>query len=292
MSFSEDLQHVIRTDEPLGPLLWLGIGGPARYFAEPVNREQIRRLHQEASEIGLPIRILGDGSNVLVRESGFDGLVISLATETTSQLNIEGNLMTVGAGAKLAHAVIKAVDAGLGGLEHLVGIPGTVGAAVFGNVFSGGRDIGSLVKSVTVLKPDGTTVTLNQDEVGFSHRKTSLGGMTVLDVVFELEPKDVAALTKRMQKLWIGRNAARPSEERRIAAPFVDPDGMPAKDLIQSVGLAGIREGNVSLDSTQPQYLVAHSGATSDQCLRLIERVREQVLMQTGIDLQLNLQIW
>ena len=76
MSFSEDLQHVIRTDEPLGPLLWLGIGGPARYFAEPVNREQIRRLHQEASEIGLPIRILGDGSNVLVRESGFDGLVI------------------------------------------------------------------------------------------------------------------------------------------------------------------------------------------------------------------------
>ena len=128
------------------------------------------------------------------------------------------------------------------------------------------------LRSITVLKQDGSTVTLNQDEVGFSHRKTSLGGMTVLDVVFELEPKDVAALTKRMQKLWIGRNAARPSEERRIAVPFVDPDGMPAKELIQSVGLAEIREGNVSLDAHQPNFLVAHEGATSDQCLSLIEQ--------------------
>ena len=74
--------------------------------------------------------------------------------------------------------------------------------------------------------------------------------------------------------------------------PFVDPDGMPAKDLLQTVGLAGLREGEVSLDSQHPHYMIAHSGATSEQCLRLIERVREQVLLQTGIDLQLNLQIW
>jgi UDP-N-acetylmuramate dehydrogenase len=95
-----------------------------------------------------------------------------------------------------------------------------------------------------------------------------------------------------MQKLWIGRNSSRPSEERRIAMAFVDPDEMSAKELLQRVGLAGIREGSVSLDSHCPQFLVAQSGATSDQCLRLIERVREQVLLQTGIDLQLNLQIW
>ena len=114
----------------------------------------------------------------------------------------------------------------------------------------------------------------------------------MLSVTFELEARDVLALTKRMQKLWIGRNASRPSEEPRIASPFVDPDGMPANELIQTVGLAGVREGDVSLDANHPQFLIAHSGATSDQCLRLIERVREQVLLQTGIDLQLNLQIW
>ncbi|MGB7323500.1 MAG: FAD-binding protein [Rubripirellula sp.] len=292
MTFPDDLNHLIRTDEPLGPLVWLGIGGPAHYFAEPVEEAEIERLVVAASKASLPVRILGDGSNVLVREAGVDGLVISLAAADTSGMSIEGNLMTVGAGAKLSHAVIKAVGAGLAGLEHLVGIPGSVGGAVVGNVTSGGRDIGSTVHSIEVLEKGGTRRVLSQDEIGFSHRKTSLGGLIVLKVIFELEPRDVTALTKRMQKLWIGYNASRPTEERRIAMPFVDPDGMPTSDLIQQVGLAGLREGDVSLDTGKPHFIVAHPGATSDQCLRLIERVREQVLLQTGVDLQLNLQIW
>ncbi len=292
MSFPDDLLHLVRTDEPLGPLVWLGIGGPARFFAEPVDRDQLTQIVTAANQNGLLVRILGGGSNLLVREAGVDGVVISLAAAATSQLSIEGNEITVGAGAKLSHAVIKAVGAGLGGLEHLVGIPGTVGGAVVGNASSGGRDIGSVVRAITVLEKDGSARTLNPQEAGFSHRKTALTGLTLLDITFGLEPADAAALTKRMQKIWIGRNASRPSEERRIAVPFVDPDGMPAKELIQSIGLAEIREGNVSLDARQPNFLVAHQGATSEQCLRLIEHVREQVLVRTGIDLQLNLQIW
>ena len=228
---------------------------------------------------------------MLVREAGVDGLVISLAG-AASGMSIEGTKMTAGSAAKLSHAVIKSVGEGLGGLEHLVGIPGTIGGAVVGNASSVGRDIGSVVESVTVLDPDGSTRSLSQLEAGFSHRKTSLSGLTVLDVVFQLDAHDSVALTKRMQKLWIGRNSSRPATEPRIAMPFVDPDGMPAKDLIQSVGLAGLREGAASLDAQHPHFLVAHSGATSDQCLRLIERVREQVLLQTGVDLQLNLHIW
>ncbi len=292
MSFPDDLLHLVRTDEPLGPLVWLGIGGPARFFAEPVDQDELKRIVRAAGESGLVVRVLGGGSNILVREAGLDGVVISLAAAATSGLAIDGNQMKVGAGAKLSHAVIKAVGAGLGGLEHLVGIPGSVGGAVVGNASSGGRDIGSAVHSVTVLEKDGSTRELSQQEAGFSHRKTSLSGLTLLEITFALEPRDSAELTKRMQKLWIGRNASLPTEERRIAVPFVDPDGMPAKELIHSVGLAGIREGDVSLDPKEPHFLVAHSGATSDQCLRLIERVREQVLLQTGIDLQLNLQIW
>jgi UDP-N-acetylmuramate dehydrogenase len=292
MSFSEDLQHLIRSDEPLAPLVWLGIGGPARYFAEPIDQTELIEIHRAAGEHGLGVRTLGGGSNVLVREGGFDGLVISLGAAATSGLVIEGNQMTAGAGAKLSHAVLKAVGAGLGGLEHLVGIPGTVGGAVVGNASSGGRDIGSVVQRVTVLEHDGSTRTLSQQEAGFSYRKSALIGLTVLDVTFALEVVDITALTKRMQKLWISRNAIQPAEQRRIAMPFVDPDGMPARELIQTVGLAGIREGAVSFDTAQPHFLVAHTGATSDQCLRLIERVREQVLMQTGVDLQLNLQIW
>ncbi len=292
MTFPDDLSHLIRTDEPLGPLVWLGIGGPAHYFAQPVEENEVERLLAAASAVGMPVRILGDGSNVLVREAGVDGLVISLSAAATSGMSIDGTMMTAGAGTRLSHAVIKAVGAGLSGLEHLVGIPGSVGGAVVGNASSGGRDLGSVVHSVTVLEKSGKRSTLSQEDAGFSHRKSSLGGLVVLSVTFALESRDIPSLTKRMQKIWIGRNASRPTEERRIAMPFVDPDGMPIRDLIQSVGLAGLHEGNVSLDSSQPHYMIAHTGATSEECLRLIERVREQVLMRTGIDLQLNLQIW
>ena len=292
MTIPEHLQHLIRSDEPLAPLVWLGIGGPAHFFAEPVDLEQFVQVVIWAKENELPTRVLGSGSNVLVRESGFDGLVVSLAAAATSTLSIDGDRLTAGAGGKLSHAVVKAIGGGLGGLEHLVGIPGTIGAAVVGNVSSGGRDIGSVVDRVRVMQPDGTIKQFKQEEAGFTHRKTALDGMTLVEVDFKLEPGDSVALTKRLQKLWIARNASLPAEMERIAMPFIDPDSQSARELIQNVGLAGIREGDVSLDSTQPHYLVAHHGATSDQCLKLIERVREQVLLQTGVDLQLNLQIW
>lgn len=292
MNFPDDIAHLIRSDEPLSQMVWLGIGGPARFFAEPVDCDQLLALLRWAHSEGLSVRVLGSGSNVLVRESGFDGLVVSLAAASTSELRIDGQRLIAGAGAKLSHAVIKAVGAGLGGLEHLVGIPGTVGGAVLGNASAGGRDIGSAVEQVEVVDPSGEVKIVSQDEAGFGHRGSALMGLIALSVQFSLEELDSIALTKRMQKLWIGRNSARPSEETRIAMPFVDPDGISARELIQNVGLAGLREGGVSLDTAQPNYLVAHEAATSDDCLRLIERIREQVLLQTGVDLQLNLQIW
>ena len=292
MTIPENLQHLIRSDEPLAPLVWLGIGGPAHFFAEPVDTQQLVEVYRWAAENELALRVLGSGSNVLVRESGFDGVVISLAAAATSSLRIDGERLTAGAGAKLSHAIVKAVGGGLGGLEHLVGIPGTLGAAVVGNVSSGGRDLGPTVERVRVLEKDGSIRQIEQTELSFTHRKSSLVGMTIVEVDFRLEPTDPVALTKRLQKIWIARNAGSPAEKERVAMPFIDPDSLSARELIQNVGLAGLREGDVSLDSAQTHYLVAHDGATSDQCLKLINRVREQVSMQTGIDLQLNLQIW
>lgn len=292
MSFPDDLQHLIRDDEPLGPLTWLGIGGPARYFAEPTDRDEMIHLVRSAASAEVPVRILGGGSNILVREAGFDGLVISLASAPLSQLHLDGSQLTAGAGARLSHAITRAVGGGLAGLEHLTGIPGTVGGALSGNASAGGGDIGSVVASVEVLDPDGTVRTVDQSQIEFSHRKSSLSGMILLSAQFRLEASDTTALTKRLQKLWIVRRSQRPTDEPRVAMPFVDPDGASVADLINQVGLSGIRQGHASLDPQNSCFLIAHSGATSDDCLQLIERVREQVSLQTGIDLQLNLQIW
>ncbi len=292
MTFPAELESLVRTDEPLAPLVWLGIGGLAHYFAKPATEEELIALVKSAHDLNMVVRILGSGSNVLAREAGVDGLVITLSALENSGFQVCDAQITVAAGAKLSQVVIGAVGAGLGGLEHLIGIPGTIGGAIVGNVSAGGRDIGTFVESVKLLHRDGTVETRQRSDIEFSHRKTSLSGELLLGVTFKLDPKEATALTKRMQKLWISRHSSRPSEERRVAMPFVDPDSMSAGELITSVGLAGLREGEVSLDASQPQYLIAHPGAKSEHCLRLIERVREQVLLQTGIDLQLNLQIW
>lgn len=291
MILPDNLAHLIQTDCPLAERNWLGLGGPAQYFAEPLSADEVQRLVTWAADQDLRVRVLGGGSNLLVRSSGVDGLVLSLQSAETSAFHVEGNLLTVGTGAKLSQAVVKAVDSGLGGLEHLIGIPGTVGGAVVGNASAGGRDVGSAIQQVQVLR-DNEIEWRDRQEFTFSHRKSSLGGETILAVRFELETAESAPLTKRMQKLWINRQSTKPADVTRIVMPFIDPDGISVGDLLRSVGLAGIREGDASLDGKHPEYLLAGDAATSDDCLRLIDRVREQVTLQSGIDLQLNLRIW
>lgn len=292
MAFPSELDHLIRHDEPLAPYTWLGIGGPARYFAEPTNVEELRSLVVHAASANIPIRILGDGANILVRESGFDGLVISTAASSLASLEIRGNRLIAGSGAKLSHAITRAIGAGLGGLERLAGIPGTVGGAVVGNVSAGGAEIGSAVGAVEVLDGNGKTTILDRSQIQFGHRKSDLEGKILVAVHFDLEPADTSSLTKRLQKIWIMNRASRPVDQPCIATPFVDPDGADAASLIDQVGLKGTRRGNVSLDPQNPAYLIAHSGATSDDVVELLKTVREQVSKQTAIDLQLNLVIW
>ena len=288
----DELMHLVRTDEPLAPLLWLGIGGPARYLAEPLQTADLASLLTAAAPHALPIRVLGEGSNVLVREAGFDGLVISLAAPAFNHCRVQDRRLIVGAGVSLGHVVMQAVGAGLSGVEHLVGIPGTVGGAVIGNVSAEGRDLGSVVAEVELCGPDGQLQTIPGSEAGFGHRTSTLGGSIVTSVTLELRTSDVKDLSRRMQKLWIRRRQQRPGDTKRIAMPFINPDMMSVNQLVCAAGMAGVREGNVSLHSSSPEYLIAHEGATSEQCVKLLGRVRDQVAMQSGVDLRLNLQIW
>jgi len=292
MQFPESVAHLIQYDYPLSSSLWLGIGGPARYYAEPTSRGELVELFKAASQQSVPVRILGGGSNLIARESGVDGLVISMAAGPLCELAIEGNRLTAGGGAKLSHVVTHAVGSGLAGLEHLLGIPGTVGGAIVSNAGAGGHDIGSVTEAIEILCPDGDIRTIDADPAQFSHRRSNLGGNVILSATFRLEKSDLESLTKRMQKLWIIRNAGQSPGVKRIAMPFVDPDGVTARRLIADIGLAGAREGGASISPDHPNLLVASETATSNDCLRLIGRVREQVLLQTGIDLQSNLQVW
>lgn len=290
--FPDSLQHLIRNDEPLASYTWLKIGGPARFFAEPTSKDELVAIVKAASESEVPLRVLGGGSNLLVREAGFAGLVVSLSTASFAEIRTDGTKLIAGGGSQLSHVVTTAVGKGLEGLGHLIGIPGTLGGALQGNASAGGSDVARAIESIEILTPEGDVVTKARDQLEFSYRQSDLGENIVLSATFALEEADPAVLTKRLQKLWIVRRGERPRDQIRVATPFVDPDGASAADLIDQVGMKGAREGAASLDPSKPNYLVVDEGATSEEVLALVENVREHVSLKTGVDLQLNLKIW
>jgi UDP-N-acetylmuramate dehydrogenase len=292
MSFPSKTRHLVREQEPLAPHTWLRIGGPAHFFAEPTTPDELTALVAEASAASIPTRILGGGSNLLVREAGVDALVISLAGAEFAQIRIDGQNVKVGAGAKLGHLVSRCVGAGLAGLEHLVGIPGTVGGALVGNAGVTNEDLGEHVTSVTVIQRDGSCRTLSQANLQFAFRRSNLDDALITSMELKLQPGDANDLTRRMQSSWIIKRAAQPSSELRSAQAFVEPGGISIGELLEASGVSRAAEGEASLSSQFPGYVVVSGGATSDQVLALMSRVRRAVELKTGIALQSQLKIW
>ncbi|MDZ4848126.1 MAG: FAD-binding protein [Pirellulaceae bacterium] len=290
--FSQGLQHIVRENEPLGPLTWLKIGGPARFYAEPTSESELVQFVQACHANNIPVRVLGGGSNLLIRESGFEGAVLSIAAAAFSMIQVRANRIQCGSGAKLSHLITHSVGAGLSGLEHLVGIPGSVGGALHGNCSTLSGDIGQRLVSARSLRSDGTFSVLKGDNLHFSTHTSSLDELLILDAEFELEPTDAKSLTTRMQTQWIIKRASQPNSSIAAAIPFVDPITSSAAKLIEQSGMRGAIEGAVQLSTFFPNFLVAGPSATSEQVLALVERVQSAVFKQTGVQLQLHLKIW
>lgn len=284
--------HIVRENESLAPFTWLQIGGPTRYLVEPANAAELEQVVKICAAESIPVRVLGGGSNLLVRESGFDGATLLLTSPNFSMMSNDGCKVVCGGGARLSHLITYSVGLGLSGLEHLVGIPGTVGGALHGNSGTDDGDIGQCVRAATLLSRDGVISQASGTDLAFSHRKSSLDELVILDATFELERGDVRTLTKREQTFWILKRSRQPSFPARAAVAFVDPAGANAADLIQQSGFAGTVEKSVQLSSTYPNHLIASTGATSSQVVELLERVRKGVLDRTGVQLQSHLQIW
>lgn len=292
MRFPQGFEHILAEREPLAQHTWLGIGGSARYFAEPNTVTELSKIIRSAHASQIPIRILGGGSNLLVRESGVDGLVLSFAAPELCAIKIEDTRIAAGGGAKLSHLISRAVGAGLAGLEQLVGIPGTIGGAVAGNAGEVNVEIGSLVKRVKCVSNTGELIELAGSSLQFSYRVGNLDDLAIYEVEFELEHGNVVELTRRMQNSWIIKRSRQPPSDQRAAVAFIDPSGISAAEVIEQVGLKGASLGEVSLSSQYPGFLIVSGGATSEQVLALLERVQQMVAQKTGIQLQPQLRIW
>ena len=210
MTLVSGFEKIVRTSEPIAHRTWLKIGGPAAFFAEPKSVDQLAALVRRCREEDVPIRILGGGSNVLVRDDGVPGMVLSLASGDFAEISIRGNQLTAGGGAKLAHAISESVRAGLAGLEPLVGIPGSIGGALHGNSGSRAGDIGQWACRATVMTRAGEIFQRDREDLVFAYRQSSLDELVILSADFLLEEDDPEQLTKRMQKQWIVKKAGQP----------------------------------------------------------------------------------
>lgn len=288
----DDLGIAIAAGEPLSHHTWLGIGGQAGFFAEPVDADGLSRLVKRCHDRGIPVRVIGGGSNVLVPTGGFPGLVVRLSAPAFCGIEVSGPRITAGAGAKLVHVVSAAVQAGLSGMEMLVGIPGTVGGALVGNAGSHGGDIGERVRSVSVMLADGTMQTRQGATLAFQSRWSNLDDVVVLGCTFELDEENPELLTKRMQKQWIVERSEQPSGTRTVAMMFKDPLGTSAESLIAQAGGRDLRVGQAAVYGPHANYLVASPGCTSNDVRGLLELVRSTVRDKVGVELTPLIDVW
>ena len=292
MSLISGFEDVVKENQPLAPYTRLKLGGVAAYFAQPQTLEQLVGLVKRFTENDLPVRLIGAGSNTLIRNQGVGGLVVSLSAPVFSNIEINDDTITAGGSVSLVDFVATAVREGLNGPQHLVGIPGTIGGALHNNTSAVGFDIGTWVKSVDVLTRSGERITYQKDELSFSYRQSSLKDLIVLSATFAFDREESQTLTKQMQKLWIVRRAAQPASDLRSAYVFKDHGGDTASDLIDQAGLKGTRVGNVEICDSDPNYFIANDDATAEDFLKLIELVKTQVHDQLEINLETSIGVW
>jgi UDP-N-acetylmuramate dehydrogenase len=292
MPIETGFEKFVRRGELMAMHTWFQLGGVAEYFAEPESPDQLIAIIKRCHEEDLKVRILGRGSNILVRDEGVKGMVIHLSEPAFGEIRFENSSAICGGGAMLGQVVTSSVNHGLAGLETLVGIPGTVGGALHGNAGSRDGGIGQWTIQATVVTASGDVFDRQADELSFSYRQSNLDELVILEARCRLEEENPQELARRMQKHWIMKKASQPLGHQSAGCVFKNPRGASAGELIDQAGLKGTRIGGAVVSDRHANFIVAEPECTSEDILRLIDLVRNQIFERQGIELELELEIW
>lgn len=275
-----------RENVMLAPYTTMRTGGPAALFAEARNAQQLARVHQWAQEKGLPLLILGNGSNLLIADSGFDGLVIHLG-RALSEVSVFANTLTAQAGASLAAAARAAAQASLTGLEFAAGIPGSIGGAVCMNAGAYGGEIAQVIVSARVLTPEGVR-TVSKEELTLGYRSSAVmqSGWVVLEATFELTPSNPDQIKATMADLAARRREKQPLQYPSCGSFFKRPVGYYAGALIEQAGLKGYRVGDAQVSEMHAGFVINRGHATSSEIYHLMQDVQRRVQAQFGVALE------
>ena len=277
----------------LAPYTTWRIGGPAELLATPADVDDLRCAVAWAAERGVPWRVLGNGSNLLVREAGVRGLVLRLR-RVLDVIAPAGRRLVAGAGASFPAVARLAASLGLAGIEFGAGIPGTIGGAIVMNAGWHEYEIANAVLNVDVLEPSGESVTLSRDACEFGYRNSRFRRQPgiVLSAVLVLEEGMPAEVERRLEGFATSRKANQPTELPSCGSVFLKPPSDFAGRLIEAAGLKGLTIGDVQVSPKHANFFVNLGRATADDVLRLVERVEAEVLARSGVRLEREFVLW
>lgn len=277
---------VVEEQVPLAPFTTFKVGGPARYFLRAKRIEDVIAAIQIANNNAMPVFILGGGSNILVHDNGFPGLVIKIELV---HIEIDGTKLTAGAGTLLSAAIMRTMKAGLHGLEFAIGVPASVGGAVWANLGCRGSEISSVLTSVDILDAEYAQRTLNANDCQFAYRESIFKHQPwiILQATFQLQQADQQELKHAMLDLTKRKKAEQNVGEDTAGCTFRNPvdSDKAASQLIDQLDLKGFAIGGAQVSTKHANFIINTGSATADDIVQLISYVKQHVRDKAGVQL-------
>lgn len=275
------------TDEPMSRHTTFRIGGPADYFTVPANAREIKALIRLCKKAEVPYYILGNGSNLLVGDKGYRGVIIQIY-KNMNQVYTEGNRIYAQSGALLSKIAAEALNQSLEGFAFASGIPGTLGGAVMMNAGAYGKEMKHVLESAAVLTDEGQFLAIPVEELELGYRTSIISrkGYVVLEAVIRLEKGDAEAIRADMEILRQKRVTKQPLEYPSAGSTFKRPAGYYAGKLIEDAGLRGFTLGNAQVSEKHCGFVINRGEATAEEIVRLMEQVADRVEAMSGVRLE------
>lgn len=285
-------KSLIFIDEPMKGHISFKVGGPADVLVRPTNEEEIKAVFKLANEKNIPYFVKGNGSNILIKDGGFRGLVIELG-ENFSDFEIKGTEITVQTGALLSVIGKSALKESLGGFEFASGIPGSLGGALAMNAGAYGGEMKNIVKSVRVMDSTGNIVEYSNEEMdfGYRHSRLSDGKSIALSAVISLYEGDYEEIKDKMNDLSVQRRTKQPLEYPSAGSTFKRPEGYFAGKLIQDTDLKGVSIGGAMVSEKHSGFVINYNHATASDIITLIEHIKSRVFEAHGVHLEEEVKI-
>lgn len=274
-------------DEPMKQHTTFRVGGNADYFVMPQSAEEVKNIVALCKEADMPYYILGNGSNLLVGDKGYRGVIIQIYKEM-NHIRIDGDKVIAQAGALLSRVGTATLEAELTGFEFAAGIPGTVGGAVFMNAGAYGGEMKDIIANATVLTQDGDIVTINKEDLELGYRTSVIAkkGYVVLEAEYQLQKGDKEAIRARMDELKVQRVTKQPLEYPSAGSTFKRPEGYFAGKLIQDAGLRGFQVGGAQVSEKHCGFVINKDQATAADIQELMRQVSDKVMQEFGVKLE------